>query len=301
MQLLIELHKFSEILYLDEPHEYILNGNKLTSVTTVKKKYSGFRGDYWKYKKALELLGHMVKSDLSKNVETNHLLIDEELVHYEQVPFVYDIAGAVKHISKEWSRKATIGNCAGSMVHKFLEDRFQGKKFPIIPPCGADIYSEEDFQIKVKTLIQYAKNFFNDHRHLLPIKCELVLFDEEYGVAGQVDLLAYNIITKELILIDYKTDKAFNTYSKFGTTLQAPFEHLHDCEMINYSLQTHMYKHILEKNTTCKVDKIMVVWFNAEQDNYKIIEAKDLSKEAIQILKLNEHSSKQYISSKKLN
>lgn len=293
MRLLLELHVFSEILYLDEPHDYILNDKKLTSVTTLKKKYAGFRPKYWKAKKALELLGHIVKSDLSRNVETDHLLIDGELVHIEQVPSLYDIRDSVRHISNEWKQAALIGNCAGSMVHKFLEDRFQGKKFPIVPPCGPDVYQDLDFQKKVRILIQYAKNFYADHRHLLPIRCELVLFDKDYGVAGQVDLLAYDTITKQVVLIDYKTDKKFETKSKFGTTLQAPFTHLPDCELTNYSLQTYMYKHILEKNTEVKVDKVMIVWFNAEQSNYKIIEPlKSIEKDAIKMLKLNEYSSK---------
>jgi len=293
MQLLLKLHVFSDILYHDEPHEYILNDKKLTSVTTLKKKYAGFRSKYWKYKKALELLGHVVKSDLSKNVETDHLLIDGELVHYEQVPSLYEINDAVKHISKEWKQAAQVGNCAGSMIHKFLEDRFTGKRFPIIPPCGVDIYQDSKFIKKVKTLIRYAKNFYKDHKHLLPVRCELVLYDKEYGVAGQVDLLAYDTITKELILIDYKTDKKFEIKSKFGTTLQTPFDYLPDCELTNYSLQTYMYKHILEKNTGVKINKIMIVWFNAEQPNYKIIKPlKSIEKDAIKMLKLNEHSSK---------
>ena len=52
---------------------------------------------------------------------------------------------------------------------------------------------------------------------------------------------------------------------------------LEDCDLELYSLQLGLYKYIIEKNVPIKLGKSYIVWYSHNNDNYKIIEAKDMS------------------------
>ncbi len=59
--------------------------------------------------------------------------------------------------------------------------------------------------------------------------------------------------------------------------------HLQDCELVKYSLQLHIYKHILEKHTGFEVSKLHIIWF-PEDKNYEIINPLCLEDEAKMLL-----------------
>jgi hypothetical protein len=50
-----------------------------------------------------------------------------------------------------------------------------------------------------------------------------------------------------------------------------------DCEFNTYSLQLSIYKEIIERNTNLKLGSCHLVWFNEENDNYKVINCEDYS------------------------
>ena len=88
--------------------------------------------------------------------------------------------------------------------------------------------------------------------NLVPVKMELVVGDEDYGLGGMVDCLFYNKKSGMLEVWDYKTNKAINTKNNYGQRFNEPISHLDVCEINTYSLQLSLYKHIIEKNTNLK-------------------------------------------------
>jgi ATP-dependent exoDNAse (exonuclease V) beta subunit len=105
---------------------------------------------------------------------------------------------------------------------------------------------------------------------------EFVVADEDYGIAGMVDCLFYNKKSGMLEIYDYKTNKEIKLKSAYKENFKSPISHLDVCEINTYSLQLHLYKHIIEKNTNLKIGNLYLVWINEVNDTYKVIPCKEL-------------------------
>ena len=65
--------------------------------------------------------------------------------------------------------------------------------------------------------------------------------------------------------------------SDYGNKMKGPLYMLDDCEFNTYSLQLSVYKKIIEMNTNIKLGESSIVWFNEENQNYKVITCNDYS------------------------
>jgi hypothetical protein len=100
-------------------------------------------------------------------------------------------------------------------------------------------------------------------------------------------MLVYNAETKKYEIFDFKTNKRFSMASEFEKQLQPPVQHLDECEFNIYSLQLSLYKMFIEKYAKIEIDKLKVVWFSINNENYKIIELNFLEKECLALLAQN--------------
>jgi len=243
-------YKFNGVKFDDDIHKYYVNGRELTSVTTIIGMFeNGFEEDYWSEKKA-----------------------EEYGISKKKVLFGWDFI----------NKKATT---KGSIVHNYAENLFDNKFFPypedmVIKNIGYDpVY--EDF-LKEKVLVD---KFYNDcFNKLIPIKTELVVYDEELGIGGMVDLLVYNVTAGEFQIWDYKTNKELTRKSDHH--FKGCLSDLEECHHEIYSLQLSSYKYIIEKNTKMKLGKSYLVWINEKNDNYEIVEAKDRVEHATKMMKM---------------
>lgn len=232
-------YKFNGVKFNDDIHKYFVNGRELTSVTTIIGKFENeFDEDYWSAYKA-----------------------EQYSISQKKVLFGWDFI----------NKKATT---KGSIVHNYAENLFDNKFFPypkdwVLSIFGYDpVY--EDF-LKEKVLVdKFYKDCFNK---LIPIKPELVVYDDELGIGGMVDLLVYNVTAQEFQIWDYKTNKELSM--KKDKKLKGCLSDLDECDHEKYSLQLSSYKYIIEKNTKMKLGDSYLVWINEKNDNYKIIKAKD--------------------------
>jgi hypothetical protein len=276
------LTAFKGIDFIEENHTYFKDNIKLISTTTFLKDFSPeFKADYWLTYKALERKGHKPRPD---NTRTK-LVIDKRSYSPAEANKKFTLDSIVKEIRDEWDSARIFGVEKGNFVHNYLENRWNRK---IVVYDGwknkVDKSRWREFELEIRILKRYADSFYNDHLHLIPIRTEFVLGDIEYGIAGQLDLLAYDPIAEEFIIFDYKTDKEINSTNKWDN-LKGSLSHLPSCELVKYSLQTGIYKEILQKNTKIKVSKIKIVWFSVNNDNYKIINTIDLEADCKKILK----------------
>jgi hypothetical protein len=86
-----------------------------------------------------------------------------------------------------------------------------------------------------------------------------------------LDQLFWNIKMKELQVWDWKTNKEIAKYSIYKQRMLAPIAHMHDCEYNKYSLQTSLYKYIIEKNTGLKIGNCYLVHLTEHKDTYEVI------------------------------
>lgn len=242
-------YKFNGVKFNDDIHKYYVNGKELTSVTTIIGMFeNGFDEDYWSENKSQEY-------GISKN----------------RVLFGWD------YINKKATTK-------GSIVHNYAENLFDNKIFPypkdlVLNTIGFDpVY--KDF-LKEKSLVD---KFYNDSfNKLIPIKTELVVYDEELGIGGMVDLLVYNVTAGEFQIWDWKTNKKLTMESEHH--FKGCLSDLEECHHEIYSLQLSSYKYIIEKNTKMKLGNSYLVWINEKNDDYKILEAKNRIEHASKMMK----------------
>jgi hypothetical protein len=234
--------QFNRIKFYDEPHKYFLNDKQLISVTTLIHRYQeNFDEDFWSEYKANE---HNIN------------------------PF--KIKRAWKFINKK-------GTMKGSAIHDYAEKLFQNKKYEYPAKLVLDEFGFDPIFGEYEITKKHVDKFYNDvGEKLIPVKTELVVFDEESLIAGMLDILFYNVKAKEFQIWDYKTNKKFTKENKDKYLLDSLCI-LEDCDLEIYSIQLGMYKYIIEKNTGIKLGKSYLVWFSHNNESYEIIETKDRS------------------------
>ena len=264
------------ILYkdIDHTYTYIPTNTPLISATTLLKKYSKpFRDDYWSVYKCLQQSGNDVKSDFHKDVNKDHYLLNGDHIHYKMISNDYftDIINPDK-LLEEWSYKKIIGTSRGTILHNYLENKWMGKIYDDIPLDDSIIKKEDkdDFNNSIKQLKSQADKFISNHYHLIPIRLEIVLGCDKYKVAGQADALFFDSVTQQYHLYDYKTDKKIESSNQFEYFLE-PLNYVQNCEFNKYCLQLSIYKYLIESKTDIRISQSNIVWFNHNNDKYKII------------------------------
>jgi len=85
---------------------------------------------------------------------------------------------------------------------------------------------------------------------------ELIVHDEELGLAGTIDLVVET--PDGLVLIDWKTNKKITTKGYNNKKALEPIEDLDDCHLVKYSLQLSLYAYMLERQGW-KIDMLLLV------------------------------------------
>ena len=136
----------------------------------------------------------------------------------------------------------------------------------------------------VTTLQKMFQEFYDkSFGKLIPVRAEVVVGDVEWGVTGMIDQLFYNEKSKKLEIWDWKTNKAIKDKNKWQQ-FKKPLSHLDVCELNTYSLQLSFYKLIVERNTELQLGDNYIVWFNENNDTYKIMKCYDFSDEILKIM-----------------
>ena len=270
ISLLKEFAKFNNITYYDEPHIYFIEDMRVISVTGLLKLYeSPFDHD--------KNIVNSVKQLMVKNPE----LSERNAYQIVAGKWVYDN----KHACYE-----------GSLIHSYMENKLANKVFP--DDKSGIIYHEKrgientvftgevkysDVEITVALMKKQVDMFFKDYilsEKLIPIRSELIIGNKQLEIAGMIDQLFFNTETNTIQLWDWKTNTKFNRHSEYDHYFKYVLSEYDVCQLTEYSLQTHMYKYILENSSNIKLDKdCFVVWFNEKNEFYEIIKCLDVSKE----------------------
>lgn len=149
-----------------------------------------------------------------------------------------------EEILKSWKDTSTEGSDVHNLVDEILKTKCWDKLHAKYPSISLQLFLF--LNTIVKDCIVYAS--------------EIPLFDPELKITGCTDALFYNKITKEFILVDWKSNCVKkNAYGQYGTTEET--QHLPDCKYYHYQCQVNIYAHMLEKYYGIKCSKLIVVGF----------------------------------------
>lgn len=292
MELLINIKKeFGHIKYIDKTHTYVdtNTGDVLTSVTTFIKKFENpFKGKYFSVLKALKLSGlKAFKSKDENKIYIQRYKSDFTLDEIKTLPINWKVLPV--DLRALWKYDSKVGVTRGSIIHNYAENLWQNKIFPDNVNLDFISTSEDkhNFDISVKILKTQVDNFVSDYsQYYIPVVLELIVGNEL--IAGQSDLLLYNLATGKLKFGDYKTDKDIKFENKYQTYLK-PIEHLQQCNYNKYSLQLSIYRYIFTKALGLSDDifeENIIIWLNKDNPNYIIHEVPYLKEEVEKILNI---------------
>ena len=247
-----ELSVFNRITFIEKTHSYLIDGkpSNSPSVTRLLKKF----------KKEFDKEAAAARVAKRVNVSTDQVLA-------------------------EWELNNLYSTTIGSMLHKYIENYYCNKRIEFEGNFDKLGFEEKQKIAKnLPVLINYFQNFYNENSHLICVKNELVLGDiDDTRVCGMSDLLCYNNTTDKLEILDFKTNKKMEKTSKYGN-LYYPFDDMSEGEINEYTIQLNVYKHFIEKYTSLKIDKLQIVWFNANNDNYRLYELADIQDKIVMML-----------------
>lgn len=192
----------------------------------------------------------------------------------------------VEEILVEWDYKNKFACEKGSTCHEFAQTRWSKDKYTLNKFDGS-----EDYLNAVLKIQKQAINFYEDYKDVLEhLYDEFVVGSEEFDIASAIDHLFINKLTRGLVLVDYKTNSILKGYNddgkntRYAKPMKPPLHHIKDVTLNHYYIQLSIYRYLLEKYTTLKVDEMFIAYFSENIDNYEIIEIPYLKKEVIKIL-----------------
>ena len=158
-------------------------------------------------------------------------------------------------VAKMWKEKGELSAKDGKILHEQIEKYFLNK----------EVYTSKEFGL--------FKDFMITNPKISPFRTEWRIFDEEYLVAGTIDLVSKNNNEYEIydwkrsqsIIDDDKKPKIKGFIGKHGI---GDLVHISDTRYNRYCLQQSMYKFILEKNYGISIKAMYIVVLHPDYDNF---------------------------------
>tara|TARA_X000000950_G_scaffold289478_1_gene413971 strand:- start:8236 stop:9027 length:792 start_codon:yes stop_codon:yes gene_type:complete len=152
-------------------------------------------------------------------------------------------------IRNMWAEQKEASLSAGLHLHKDIEN----------------FYNHESI-INSSPEYQYFLNFVRDHHHLIPYRTEWKIFDEDYDIAGTIDMC---YVDKGFLTIyDWKRVRNISRENKFQKfAIKKKLSHLPDNNFTHYALQLNLYRFILERKYGKVVQKMFLVVLHPENQN----------------------------------
>ena len=274
---------FKNILFSSKNHQYFTkDGEELISVTKlISKLKPKFNSDFWSTLKAYEFSGYKTKPLFTSDgmnlkcfmANSDKIYLDQDHSHLQVTP---------EMVSLQWSIDSQVGTSRGTYCHNYLENlenRLLDKPELNIPK-GLTTIATINYVRSIDVANKLCNQFLEDYSYLVPIAIEYKIGDLEMGVAGTLDRLYYNTRTNDLEIWDFKTDKKIASSNKYQ---KIRIFDIDDCEISKYSIQTSLYKYIIEKNTDLKIDACNIAHLNIKNESVDVYECTDYTKEIANI------------------
>lgn len=233
----------------------------------------------------LEPISHTYSNDLFPNVRYTSVTtvlgtyrhpFDEEY-HSKRVAERRGVTP--ESVIAEWRELNRLANEYGTNLHEILE------RFLLAPKR---LYSVRD-EFEQQVIGAFRDVCFMRNLTLLnseTIKPEYIMsieYDEEHGIAGTADIIE-DLPNNMFNVWDFKTNKAFNYFNKYGEFLKFPVEHLSECQYNDYALQLSIYAVMYERETGKKFNRAGLFYWDKNIENFELIPIPYMKKDAEMIL-----------------
>lgn len=164
-----------------------------------------------------------------------------------------------EEVALVWKSKGEKTAYEGTFLHEQIENYYLGQPY------------------QRTTEFHLFEQFVNDHQNLLPYRTEWRIFDEDFNIAGTIDLIAKNSHGFEIYdwkrskkVVNQMTGEAI-TNNQWQSGVGA-LNDISDTSYNRYCLQQSLYRYILEKKYDLKISKMYLVVIYPDYDRYYKIE-----------------------------
>ena len=190
----------------------------------------------------------------------------------------------IEEIFSEWEHNGLVARNLGTFMHEQIEHSFN--KRPLEDTCRIDFPDGTSEEVSIKDELRYFDNFIYDVRPE-PYRTEWKIFNDEYALAGTLDLLAVNY-SGEFIIYDWKRSRRMgkeygydfvpNTRNPYMKGING-LEYL-DCTPFNVGcLQQNLYRFILESSYGIDIKEMNLVMLNNSFSNYHYVTVPRMERE----------------------
>ena len=159
-----------------------------------------------------------------------------------------------------WKQRGDEAANLGTFLHEQIEKFYLGLPYTVT----------NEFQL--------FKQFIRDHPKITPYRSEWRIFDDNYNIAGTIDLLSkegtgFDIYDwkRSRKIIDPYTLNIIKT-DPWNNRGIGKLSNIHDTSYNRYCLQQSLYRYILEKNYDLKISNMYLVVLHPLYDKYHLVE-----------------------------
>jgi hypothetical protein len=180
-----------------------------------------------------------------------------------------------EQIKKQWSDKGATSSAAGTRMHLDIEHFYNA--IPVATDCALETEADYTRVLEVDKWVPNSSDewthFRNYHKDIgskfKPFRTEWLVFDEEFRVAGSVDMV-YLKPDGTLAIYDWKRAESIKDENKWQKGL-GPLTHLPDTNYWHYSLQLNVYRYIIQKYYGFTVSELALVILHPINPTYKVM------------------------------
>ena len=201
-----------KVIFNNLNHSYLLNNNKLLSVTSLISKYKNkFDEDFYSKKIALK-----------ENKTQEEILL-------------------------KWKKKSIKSCEIGTGIHKIFEDYTLNNYNFLNNNLNFNYYKlNDEFLLDFENLKNISLKFINDffiNKRLIPIHTEHIVYND--FLAGQIDMICKDL-NNNFYILDFKTNYKIE-YKSYNKKMLGVFNKYNDSNFYHYSLQLSIYKKLFKQ------------------------------------------------------
>lgn len=187
-----------------------------------------------------------------------------------------------EQILEYWQYLNDTANEYGTKLHESIENYLLSQKY---------WYKPKD-ELERDAIKAYEALKLDEGSTMYP---ERIMFSEEYEIAGTSDLII-DIVDEYsgkiyFDVADFKTNKEFNFFSKFGKYFNKPLEYLPACQFTTYSLQLSIYAYLYQLEFPNKIwRQSYLLYWDKEAKSFQKINTVYMKEQAKKVLEYYKHS-----------
>lgn len=193
-------------------------------------------------------------------------------------------------ILEEWDSKGACSRDVGTFMHQQIENYYKGLPYQqefSFKYDGKYVHIEEQISLELEYM-QFIE-FLENHK-FKPFRTEWAIYDDELKIAGTIDMIhkrgdvfdIYDWKRSHRIVDFWGKPIAVNNYGEKGL---GELNQIEDTPYWHYCIQQNLYRYILERNYDIIIEKMYLVVFCDDTNEYRKLEVPRMDEVIISIVK----------------